>query len=105
MIGHKNLNPHIQFGAPKSNFLEKRAYKIIERKAVSTDNAWSVPGTAVQPPPDKSRKNPMSVEIDSLRWVPGFEAQDAMLDAHMKTYGLESQDWRPKMYKMLKENK
>lgn len=75
---------------------------IVESKAVSPDDAWSVPGTATQPPPNKSTPNPMSAEIDSLRWVPGFEAQDAMLDKHMKKYGLEDQDWCPKMYEMLK---
>ncbi len=46
---------------------------VTERMAVSPDNAWSVPGTARQPPPDKGRPNPISKEIDSGRWVEGFK--------------------------------
>jgi hypothetical protein len=33
--------------------------------------------------------------------VPGFKAQDQMLDGHMKKYNLNDQDWRPAMYKEL----
>ena len=63
--------------------------------------AWSVPGTAQQPPPEKGRPNPMTTLIDSGRWVPGFQAQDRMLDAFMKENNLQDQDWRPAMYKEL----
>ena len=72
---------------------------ITERMAVSTDDAWSVPGTARQPPPEKGRPNPMSAAINNGRWRPGFEAQDKMLDAFMKENNLEKMDWRPEMYK------
>jgi ribonuclease Z len=72
---------------------------ITERMAVSTDDAWSVPGTARQPPPEKGRPNPMSKAINSGRWRPGFEAQDDMLDEFMKAKKLEKMDWRPKMYR------
>jgi ribonuclease Z len=75
--------------------------KIIERMAVSTDDAWSVPGTAKQPPPEKGRPNPMGDFIEQGRWVEGFKAQDKMLDEHMKKYNLEKMDWRPAMYKEL----
>lgn len=75
--------------------------KITERMAVTTDNAWAVPGTARQAPPEKGRPNPMSKEIEDGRWVEGFKAQDPMLDRHMKKYNLEKQDWRPAMYKEL----
>ena len=75
--------------------------KITERMAVSTDNAWSVPGTARQPPPEKGRPNPSSEFTEKGRWVPGFKAQDAMLDRHMKKYNLQEMDWRPAMYKEL----
>jgi ribonuclease Z len=75
--------------------------KITERMAVSTDNAWSVPGTAVQPPPEKGRPNPMTDDINDGRWRDAFEAQDKMLDEHMKQYSLEEQDWRPQMYKQM----
>jgi ribonuclease Z len=76
--------------------------KIVERMAVSTDDAWSVPGTAKQPPPEKGQPNPTSEFIEQGRWVEGFQAQDEMLDLYMKKYNLEKQDWRPAMYKELK---
>lgn len=75
---------------------------ITERMAVSPDDAWSVPGTAVQPPPDKDRPNPMSDAMEALRWLPGFEAQDDMLDRHMDAYGLQDKDWRPEMYEKVR---
>jgi len=75
--------------------------KIIERMAESTDAAWSVPGTAKQPPPEKGQPNPSSDFIEQGRWVEGFQAQDKMLDIHMKKYNLEKLDWRPAMYKEL----
>lgn len=34
--------------------------EIRERMAVSTEDAWSVPGTAVQPPPDDTLTDPMT---------------------------------------------
>lgn len=75
--------------------------KITERMAVSTDDAWSVPGTAQQPPPEKGKPKPMSDWIDKERWLPAFKAQDKMLDKHMKKYNLEKEDWRPNMYKKM----
>lgn len=78
--------------------------EITERMAVSTDDAWSVPGTAEQGPPDKGRPNPMSKEINNGRWVPAFRAQDKMLDSFMKQYNLETLDWRPGMYEELEDN-
>ena len=75
--------------------------KITERMAVSSDEAWSVPGTARQPPPEKGLPNPMSDFIDSGRWVEGFRAQDEMLDEHMKKHNLEKMDWRPAMYEQM----
>jgi len=77
--------------------------KITERMAVSPDDAWSVPGTARQPPPEKGLPNPISKDIDAGRWVPGFQAQDKMLDEFSKENNLEKQDWRPKMYEQLKK--
>ena len=75
--------------------------KIVERMAESTDDAWSVPGTAKQPPPVKGPPNPMSEEMNNGPWVPAFKARDEMLDRHMKKYNLEDMDWRPAMYKEL----
>jgi ribonuclease Z len=65
-----------------------------ERMAMATEEAWAVPGTAVQPPPERGRPNPMSDFIASGKWRGGYEASDKMLDEFMKKYGLEEQDWR-----------
>ena len=35
-------------------------------------------------------------------WLPAYEAQNEAMDRHMKKYGLEKQDWRPGMMKMIK---
>jgi len=75
---------------------------ITERMAVSTDDAWSVPGTAQQPPPEKGRPNPMSDQINSGRWEEAFRAQDSMLDEYMERHNLQDQDWRPAMYEQMK---
>lgn len=76
---------------------------ITERMAVSTDHAWSVPGTARQLPPEKGRPNPMSEAMNNGRWRPGFEAQDDMLDKFMQSNSLEKMDWRPEMYRQMDE--
>ena len=68
--------------------------RITERMAVSPDNAWPVPGTAKQPPPDKNRPDVMSDFIKAGNWAPGYEAQDQMLDEHSRKYNLQDQDWR-----------
>jgi ribonuclease Z len=78
--------------------------EITERMAVSTDDAWSVPGTAEQGPPDKGRPNPMSKEMNNGRWLPAFRAQDKMLDSFMQQNNLETLDWRPGMYEELEGN-
>ena len=67
---------------------------ITERMATATEEAWSVPGTAVQPPPQEGLPDPMSDFIKSGKWRAGYEASDGMLDKFMKEYGLENQDWR-----------
>ena len=69
--------------------------RVQERMAVVTENAWAVPGTARQPPPEPGRPDPMSDFIKSGEWGPGFNAQNEMLDEHSKKYNLEDQDWRP----------
>ena len=74
---------------------------ITERMAVSSDDACSLPGTALQPPPEKGRPNPITDYIDNGRWIPAFKAQDEMLDRHMKKYDLQEVDWRPAMYEEL----
>jgi ribonuclease Z len=69
--------------------------KITERMAVSPDDAWAVPGEAVQPPPEKGQPSPYSQEILSGRWDVS-DVQDKMLDAFADKYKLRDQDWRKK---------
>ncbi len=68
--------------------------EITERLAVVTKNAWAVPGTARQAPPLPGTPNPMSDFIISGEWGPGFNAQNELIDEHMKRSELEDQDWR-----------
>jgi ribonuclease Z len=69
--------------------------KIIERMTVSPDEAWSVPGEAVQPPPEKGRPTEYSQWILDGRWDEGAQpAQKKLLDTFMKKYDLQGQDWR-----------
>jgi len=69
--------------------------KITERMAVITENAWAVPGTTRQPPPQPGGPDPMSDFIKDGEWGPGFNAQNEMLDKFSKKYNLQDQDWRP----------
>ncbi len=68
--------------------------QVTERMAVVTPNAWAVPGTARQPPPQRGAPDPMSEFIKSGNWAPGFAAQDKMLDEFAEQYNLQDQDWR-----------
>ncbi|MBT8058587.1 MAG: MBL fold metallo-hydrolase [Gammaproteobacteria bacterium] len=67
---------------------------VTERMAVIVDQAWGVPGTAVQPPPVPGQPSPMSDWISSGKWKEGYDAANEMLDGFRKDYGLEDQDWR-----------
>jgi ribonuclease Z len=69
--------------------------KVTERMAVSPDRASAVSGPTRQPPPEPGRPDPMSDFIKAGEWGPAFNAQNKMLDEHMKKFGLEDQDWRP----------
>ncbi len=69
--------------------------EVIERMTVTTKNAWAVEGTTRQPPPQPGAPDPMSDFIKNGEWGPGFNAQNPMLDEHMKNYNLEDVDWRP----------
>lgn len=68
--------------------------QITERMAVASPNAWAVPGTSRQPPPQRGTPDPMSDFIKSGEWGPGFNAQNKMLDEHAERYNLQDQDWR-----------
>ncbi len=88
------------YGGPLSMAVDMMVWNITkdsitERMAVSPDRASGVPGPTRQPPPEKGRPDPMSDFIKDGEWGPGFNAQNVMLDAHAKKYGLEAQDWRP----------
>ena len=62
--------------------------EIRERMAVATDEAWSIAGTAEQPPPQKGLPNPLSEEMDSGRLdVKDAEAQ--MLREFWEKYDVE----------------
>lgn len=65
-----------------------------ERMAVSPDRASAVPGPTPQPPPQPGLPDPMSDFIKAGEWGPAFNAQNEMLDEHMKKYNLQEQDWR-----------
>ncbi len=73
---------------------------VTERMAVSPDEAWAVPGEAVQPPPEKGTPSEYTPFILQGRWDEGVQpVQKELLDKHMKKYGLEDQDWRKQMMK------
>ncbi|MEN8690868.1 MAG: guanitoxin biosynthesis MBL fold metallo-hydrolase GntH [Desulfobacterales bacterium] len=74
--------------------------KITERMAVSPEEAWSVPGEAVQPPPEKGRPTEYTPFILEGRWDMGAQpAQKELLDEFMNKYNLQDQDWRKQMMK------
>ena len=75
-----------------------------ERMAVITETAWSVPGPTRQGPPErKGRRSVFSDFSNSGYWMPGYQAQEKAMDKHMEKYNLGDQDWRPGMYKMMRD--
>ncbi len=74
--------------------------KITERMAVATHEAWPVPGTARQGPPEKGQPPVYSKFILDGRWDEGAQpVQKRMLDEFMEKYNLQDQDWRKQMKK------
>ncbi|MFB3076600.1 MAG: guanitoxin biosynthesis MBL fold metallo-hydrolase GntH [Lysobacterales bacterium] len=74
--------------------------KVTERMAVSTEEAWAVPGPTRQPPPVKGQPPVFSKFILQGRWDEGAQpAQKKMLDEFSEKYGLQDQDWRKQMMK------
>jgi len=66
--------------------------------AVSTEEAWAVPGPARQPPPEQGQPEVFSKFILDGRWDEGAQpAQKRMLDEFAEKYGLQDQDWRKQM--------
>ena len=68
--------------------------KVTERMAAATDEAWGVPGTARQAPPQRGLPDPMSDFIKGGKWKEGYDASNKMLDEHAERYNLKDQDWR-----------
>jgi ribonuclease Z len=64
--------------------------KITERMAVITEDAWSVPGTAVQPPPQKGIPDPMTDWIKSgMLQQEVVDAQGDLMRAFWKKYDVK----------------
>ncbi|MFZ9037004.1 MAG: guanitoxin biosynthesis MBL fold metallo-hydrolase GntH [Gammaproteobacteria bacterium] len=75
-----------------------------ERMAVITEEAWSVPGPTRQGPPEQEGRRPVFSQFsNSGYWLPAYEAQDDAMDEHMNKYNLQDQDWRPGLYKMMRD--
>ena len=73
---------------------------VTERMAVSSDEAWAVPGTARQPPAQKGQPPVYSKFILDGRWDEGVQpVQKQMLDEFAEKYNLQDQDWRTQMMK------
>ena len=72
--------------------------KVTERMAVSTEEAWPVPGPTRQAPPVKGQPPVFSKFILQGRWDEGAQpAQKKMLDEFSEKYNLQDQDWRKQM--------
>jgi len=72
--------------------------KVTERMAVSTEEAWPVPGPTRQAPPVKGQPPVFSKFILQGRWDEGAQpAQKKMLDEFSEKYKLQDQDWRKQM--------
>ena len=65
--------------------------KITERMAVATHEAWSVPGDAVQPPPEKGRPPVMTKAIASGR-LDVSEVDKKMVEDFIKKTGMKAED-------------
>jgi ribonuclease Z len=74
--------------------------KVTERMAVSTEDAWAVPGPTRQSGPDKNQPPVFSKFILEGRWDKGAQpAQKKMLDEFSEKYKLQDQDWRKQLMK------
>jgi ribonuclease Z len=77
---------------------------VTERMAVITKDAWSVPGPTRQGPPQQEGRRPVFSKFsDSGYWLPAYEAQERAMDEHMNKYKLQDQDWRPGLYKQIRD--
>ena len=76
---------------------------VVERMAVITHEAWSVPGPTMQGPPVEGRRPVFSDFTNSGYWADAYKAQDHAMDEHMEKYNLQDQDWRPGMMEMIRK--
>ena len=77
---------------------------VTERMAVITDNAWAVPGPTRQGPPERAgRRQVFSDFSNAGYWLPAYEAQNEAMDKHMEKYNLQDQDWRPGLFKQVRD--
>ena len=75
-----------------------------ERMAVTTEDAWAVPGPTRQPPPDTEARRPVFSDFTNAGyWLDAYEAQNDAMDRHMEKYNLQDQDWRPGMMERIRE--
>lgn len=74
---------------------------ITERMAVITDDAWSVPGPNILPPPDSKSPNPMTKFIqDGTATSVMIESQEELLKKFWKKYDVKIDEKTKKMYKV-----
>lgn len=66
---------------------------VIERMAVSPEDAWSVPGTAIQPPAQKGRPPVYTKFILDGKWPDSLPAQIPMLEDFAEKYNLKGKEW------------
>ena len=77
---------------------------VTERMAVITDNAWAVPGPTRQGPPERAGRRPVFSDFSNTGyWLPAYEAQNEAMDKHMEKYNLQDQDWRPGLFKQIRD--
>lgn len=65
--------------------------KVVERIAVSTDDAWSVAGAKAPPAPPKAGTvpDPMTDFIKEGRWQPAIEAQGDLVKEFKKSHKMK----------------
>jgi ribonuclease Z len=65
--------------------------KIVERMAVSPEEAWSVPGSTPPPPPPApgTVPDPMTDWIKAGRWEPANKAQGDLVKTFKKEHGMK----------------
>ena len=55
-------------------------------------------------PPEAGRRAVFSEFTNSGYWLPAYEAQNKAMDKHMIKYGLQAEDWRPGLFKQIRDS-